>query len=152
MERARNALDAQLWARANTPIGTLFMVDPGFGYMWRDKSHRPSFGTVREWLLISIMYNSRASLLEEGMRRYEALGLQRPDYVFNPTERSMPRLLDRLIGDAVRAFSALKHEDFERLAGIYGINHVVFDRARLSGQAPLPVVYQNAQFVIGRIR
>lgn len=151
-ERARNSLDAQLWAKANTPVGTLFMVDPTLFYMWRDKSHRPSFGTVREWLLISILYNSRAGLLEEGMRRYEALGVPRPYYVLNPTDRSMSRMLDRIGGDAGQRFLALQRIDFERLADTYGIRYVVFDRSKLKNPPPLKVVHENADFVIGSIR
>jgi hypothetical protein len=150
--RAQNALTAQLWARENTAVGSLFMVDPSLGYMWRDKSHRPSFGTVREWLLISIMYNSRAELLEEGMRRYEALGVPRPTWLLTSTERFMPTLLARLQGDAEKAFDRLGKGGFERLAASYGIAYVVFDRRRMKGELPLPVVYENADFAIVGIR
>jgi hypothetical protein len=150
--RAQNALSAQLWARQNTAVGSLFMVDPSLGYMWRDKSHRPSFGTVREWLLVSIMYNSRAELLEEGMRRYEALGVPRPTWLLNSKESFMPSLLGRLQGDAEKAFDKLGKGGFERLSASYGLAYVVFDRRRVKGELPLPVVYENPDFAIARIR
>jgi hypothetical protein len=150
--RAQNALSAQLWARDNTAVASLFMVDPSLGYMWRDKSQRPSFGTVREWLLISIMYNSRAELLEEGLRRYEALGVPRPDHLLHSPERFMPNLLGRLQGDAEKAFDRLGRAGFERLAASYGIEYVVFDRRRVKGELPLTIIYENADFAIGRIR
>lgn len=152
IDRGRNALEAQLWAKNNTAEGSLFMVDPSLSYMWRDKSQRPSFGTVREWLMISIMYNSRAELLDEGMRRYEALGVPRPTYLLTTTERFMPNLLARLQGDAEKAFDRLGKGGFERLSTTYGIAYVVFDRRRAKGELPLPVVYENADFAIGWIR
>ena len=150
-QKGQSALEAQLWARANTPVGSLFMVDPTLGYMWRDKSHRPSFGTVREWLLLSMMYNSRRTVLDEGIRRYNALGVPFPDYIFKPAERSMPRMLSRIVQDASDRFSAFKTDDFRRLNRDFGVQYIVFQKTLLKGPVPIPVVHENAHFVIGKI-
>ncbi len=147
-ERAKDALDTQLWARENTDTGALFMIDPSLYYMWRDKSHRPSFGTPREWLSISIMYNSRQHLLEEGLKRYRALGLENPDYLYDAGNKRMKPLFTRLIEDAETAYYMLAEEDFKQLSETYGISYFVFRKERLTDGAPLTRVYQNAHFVI----
>ncbi len=148
LARAESALDAQLWARNHTAEGTLFMIAPALNYMWRDKSHRPSFGTPREWLLLSIMYNSRKDLFEEGLSRYRALGLPNPDYVFDPAITRMFPLIDRIVGEAEDRYHALALEDFVRLAQTYGIAFFVFQKGKLDGDPPLETVYQNDHFVI----
>ena len=76
-------LDAELWARENTPLGALFMVDPAMQDAWRGKSYRPSFGVAREWLFYSTLYNSNSAVLEEGMARYRALGLELPRPIYS---------------------------------------------------------------------
>jgi len=151
-QRGRDALAAQQWARENTPPGSLFMIDPGLGYMWRDKSHRPSFGTPREWLFISIMYNTRNALLQDGLQRYRALGLENPDYVYDPSFKRMFPLIDRIIGDAVDSFYGFAEQDFRRLTEEYGVDYFVFRPERLEGSAPLREVFRNDNFVIAASR
>lgn len=146
------ALDAQLWARAHTPEKSIFMVDPTFSYFWRDKSHRPSFGTPREWLLVSILYNSQETILEEGFRRYRALGLSNPDYIYDPENHRMAPLLDRITHDAAKRFYAMDRSDLERLAQAFGIRYFVFQAAWLKGDPPLPVVFRNNHFVIAAVQ
>lgn len=149
---ADSALDAQLWARTHTPEKSIFMVDPTFSYFWRDKSHRPSFGTPREWLLVSILYNSQEAILEEGFRRYRALGLPNPDYIYDPKNRRMAPLLDRITNDAEKRFYAMDRLDLERLAQAFGIRYFVFQASRLKGDPPLPVVFRNSHFVIAAVQ
>jgi hypothetical protein len=151
LQQATDALDAQIWARDHTPVGSLFMVDPALSYMWRDKSHRPSFGTPREWLLVSIMYNSRKELLDEGMRRYKALGLPAPDYIYDPANRRMGPLLARLADEASARYYAFSRIEIERLAGSYGIRYFVYQKTSLKAPPPLPVAYENAHFVISAL-
>ena len=142
------ALEAQLWAKSNTLSGSLFMIDPGLSYMWRDKSHRPSFGTVREWLLISIMYNSRRDLLTEGFKRYQALGLGSPDYIFDQKARRMQPLLRRITSEARERYYAMDRGAFERLARQYGIRYFVFDKSKIKKEPPLATVYENSHYLI----
>jgi hypothetical protein len=150
LEKARDYLGAQMWARSNTPVGTLFMVDPGMGYMWRDKSHRPSFGTPREWLMLSIMYNSRKELFDEGMKRYMALGLPFPEYLRDPTNRRTGPLLTRIATDASNAYNAKDVEALARLASQFGIDYFVFDRSRANALPGLTVVFENAHLAIAQ--
>lgn len=148
LARANSALDAQLWARLHTPERSIFMVDPALDYFWRDKSHRPSFGTPREWLLMSVIYNSQRNLLEEGMKRYRALGLPDPDYIYDPSNSRLGPLLNRITNDASRQFYALDKSGLERLAKTYNIRYFVFMTTGLKGDPPLPVVFRNSHFVI----
>jgi hypothetical protein len=148
--RGENALAAQLWARKNTPEASLFMIDPGLYYMWRDKSHRPSFGTPSEWLFISLMYNTQADIFEEGLRRYNALGLETPSYVYNPPSRRMVPQLERLVGDAVESYYALSATALRQLADEFGIDYFVFRTEMVPDGAPLGEVYRNAHFVIAQ--
>lgn len=148
--RAEHGKAAQLWAKGNTPAGALFMVDPASSYFWRDLSQRPSFGTAREWLLISIMYNSRRDLLDEGLRRYAALGLPFPDYIYDASHKRMGPLLNRIIEEPSQRYNALTHDGFRKLAADFGIRYFVFDAARLKGDPPVEVVFRNPGFIIGR--
>jgi hypothetical protein len=145
---ADSALDAQLWARSHTPQKSIFMVDPALDYFWRDKSHRPSFGTPREWLLMSVIYNSQRKLLEEGMNRYRALGLPDPDYIYDPSNRRLGPLLGRITNDASRQFYALDKSALERLAKTYNIRYFVYKATGLKGDPPLPIIFRNSHFVI----
>lgn len=149
---AFQALDAQLWARANTPMGSIFMVDPALDYFWRDKSHRPSFGTPREWLLISVLYNSRRSLLDEGLRRYEALGLRPPTFIHDPKQRRTDPMLARIVGEASDRFYAMSRTEIEKLSRTYDIRYFVYQKSKLKEATPLSPVYQNRHFLVTSAR
>jgi hypothetical protein len=149
---AVSMFEAQTWARKNTPEGTIFMVSPELSYSWRDKSHRPSFGTPREWLLISVMYDSRRALLDEGFRRYQSLGLAYPAYLHDPSQRRADPMLQRLYGDATRRFYGMSRAELESLARSYNIGYFVYVKSKLKGDAPLPIVFQNDEFVITAAR
>lgn len=148
LRRASDYLNAQLWAREHTPVGALFMVDPGMGYMWRDKSHRPSFGTPREWLMISIMYNSRKELHDEGIQRYMALGLPFPEFLRDPANRRTLPLMIRIASDTSKAYNALDVAALAGLATRFGIDFFVFHKTGPKVHADLTVVFENAHLVI----
>ncbi len=148
LRRAGDFLNAQMWARTHTPIGALFMVDPAMGYMWRDKSHRPSFGTPREWLMLSIMYNSRKELLDEGIKRYMALGLPFPEYLRDPANKRTLPLVTRITADASRAYNALDVTALAGLAASFGIDYFVFDKTDPKMHTGLTVVFENEHLVI----
>lgn len=145
---AHAALDAQLWIRNNTPPGSLLMVDPSLSYFGRDKSQRPSFGTPREWLLISILYDTRKDLLDEGLRRYRALGLADPDYIYDPANRRMAPMLSRIYDDASRRYYAMNAAELDRLTQAYHIRYFIYRTATLKADPPLPVVYRNKYFLV----
>jgi hypothetical protein len=144
-------LDAELWSRDNTPPGSLFVPDPGMTDAWRGKSYRPSFGTAREWLLYSVLYNSSSAVLEEGLARYRALGLEAPPpYIFDKSERRMIPLFNRMTRSAQERYYAMDKADFVRFAENYGIRYFVFQRKSLVKPVPLDIVFENSFYLIGK--
>jgi hypothetical protein len=145
-------LGAQMWARENTPAGALFMVDPGLQELWRSKSYRPSFGTVREWLFTSVLYNSNADVLEEGMARYRALGLEAPPpIIFDKSERRMLPLYAGIVEPAQRNYYSMTEVQFRRLADDYGIKYFVFQKKKIRDPIPLETVYENSNYSIAKV-
>ncbi|MBI5320789.1 hypothetical protein [Bradyrhizobium sp.] len=144
-------LDAELWARNNTPSGSLFMPDPSMQEAWRGKSHRPSFGVAREWLLYSTLYNSNTADLENGLSRYRALGLEAPPpYIFDKSERRMSPLLDRITRFAQQRYYTMDKADFVRLANTYAIRYFVLQRKNLVQPVSLEIVFENSHYLIAK--
>ena len=140
-------LDAELWAKGNTPAGSLFMVDPIYTYIWRDKSHRPSFGTVREWVHTCCLYNSRREVLEEGMKRLRELNVDVTKYIFDEkANRALP-VQRAILAEVRKQYYQWNHDDFRRIANKYGIRYFVFDKANTKSP-PLPLIYENAHIAI----
>ena len=144
-------LEAEIWARDNTPPGTLFMPDPGMEDAWRGKSERPSFGVAREWLFYSVVYDTSSTMLEEGMARYRALGLEAPPpYIFDKSERRMLPLFNRITRSAQERYYAMDRPDFARLAKTYDIRYFVLQRKNLVKPIPLDVVFENSHYLIAQ--
>jgi hypothetical protein len=144
-------LDAELWARDNTAPGTLFMPDPVMEEAWRAKSLRPSFGIVREWLFYSTLYNTNSTFLEEGMARYRALGLESPPpYIFDPGERRMAPLFNRIMQSARDRYYALDRVGFAGLTKTYGIRYFVFQKKNLLSPIPLEIAFENSHYIVAK--
>ena len=60
-------------------------------------------------------------------------------------------MLSRIVQDASDRFSAFKTDDFRRLNRDFGVQYIVFQKTLLKGPVPIPVVHENAHFVIGKI-
>lgn len=140
--------DVQLWARDNTPRGSLFMPDPTTYYGWRDFSRRPSFGNVREWVHTSWLYDSRVDVFEAGRARLAALGLAVEPYLDDPGGQG------KLTEDARRAYYALDDAGRRRLVERFAIDYFILDRRYFTGTSTLPVAYQNDRYLVleGRTR
>ena len=78
---AQAYMDAQKWARDNTPQHALFMPDPAHAYGWKDYSRRASYGNIRDWTHSVIAYRSDASKFTEGIRRARRLGVDPEIYL-----------------------------------------------------------------------
>lgn len=144
-------LEAELWARDNTSPGSLFMPDPGMEEAWRAKSLRPSFGVVREWIFYSTLYNSNSALLEDGMARYRALGLEAPPpYIFDKSERRMIPLFNRITRSAQQRYYAMEKADYTRFARSHDIKYFVLQRKNLVKPIPLDIVFENSHYLIAQ--
>ncbi len=147
---ARSYIEAQVWAREHTPRDALFMVDPTIYYGWRDYSLRSSFGSVREWLYSSWLYNSDYRLCQEGLARLGEFRLEASAYF----HRSPPFAgFEELTREVRRRYYAASDEWRLALARRYGINFFVFQKRPAYRGLPrtaLPVAFQNANFLILR--
>lgn len=149
-EKAYAYLAAQQWANANTPSGTLFMVDPSIPYGWRDISLRPSFGTVREWLMISILYNSRSTLLEEGIARFRALGADPLPIVLDPQATRTLVTMGKLNDIVLSSYYSMDPQLFYQLRTRFNIEYFVFEKPKITTALPLRVAFENQHYVIAK--
>jgi hypothetical protein len=147
LKRATDYLDAQRWANARTPTGTLFMPDPAHAYGWREFSLRPSFGNLREWLYAGWVYNPKLGTFKEGLKRVRALGLEPTDYLHFAAERPWQAGV-RLEQDVQRKYYRLTADEFMRIARDFGVRYFVFDKRYVASPLPLPVAYENSSFII----
>lgn len=146
-QEAGRMLETQLWARANTPPDSVFMVDPTISYGWRQYSQRPSFGTVREWLYSGWLYNTDPKVMAEGLRRAALLGLDVPTYT-EIAKTDFTRAYTLLVTDATRLFGEKDAATLTSLARENGIAFFVYDRRKVERLPALPVVFENDQYVI----
>ena len=138
-------LNAQLWAKQNTPAVSLFLVDPTIYYGWRDFSERSSFGNMREWLHTSWLYDSKRENYEEGLRRASEFGYSPPDFLHESPPLKGFDKIDALVG---ACFYSSDADWFTALAKKYSINYIVMKKDRVKARLFLPVVYENEFFVI----
>ena len=146
-EPAEAYLAAQLWARDNTPNGSLFMVEPVQAYAWRQYSERPSFGTVRSWLYSGWIYDTDPAIMREGLRRAALLGIG-PDDFIDPEGKSVGIAFAALLKKADGFYNTMDAEALHRFAVDNQIAYFVFDKTKRGDFAGLDVVYDNARFVI----
>ncbi|AOB24873.1 hypothetical protein [Bordetella bronchiseptica] len=133
---------AQIWARDHTSASALFFVDPTLYYGWRDYSRRASFGNLREWLHTSWLYDTRASLYEEGLRRFNLFGLNIASYLSGPPAERWGALHDEFI-----KVSRAKDDAWRlKVAREYGIDYFVLPNGFQN--VGFPVVFRNANFTI----
>ncbi len=143
-------LDAQRWARSNTPEKSLFMVDPTISYGWRDFSERSSFGNVREWLHTSWLYDSHTDRYRTGLQRFAEFGIELDPYL----ELSVTHLqgYGKLNADIGKRFYELDDEWFLAILQRYSVSHVVMRKDSLVRNYSFDKVFENQHFVIFELR
>jgi hypothetical protein len=148
--QCRDYLDAQLWARANTPPNTLFLVDPTIYYGWRDYSERCSFGNLREWLY-SWHYAMDYPKFREGVKRLAAFGIRLDDFL---PARPGPADLDRCDAALRDAYYQSDPAWFAEMARRYGVQYFVMRKEPLGRVRSeelarrLGVAYENRHFLV----
>ena len=138
-------LEAQVWAKENTPITSLFMVDPTIHYGWRDFSQRSSFGNLREWLHTSWLYDSREANHEEGIQRVVKFGISIEDFLNQSPPNSGFEKLNKEIREQFYSFEV---DWFRQMAVQYDINYLVMEKSNMRSRLPLPVKHENEFFVV----
>ena len=151
---ARSYLEAQLWAKSSTDPKAVFMPDPGmpvYGRAWSEYSRRASFGTVRDWLHVPIVYHADLNAFKEGVRRLSLLGIDPYQYkqsaFSSPDKKPMVELL-KTIDDARAAYYSMSPEQLIDLANKEGISFLIFTKNYVTPPPNLVSVYENNHFVI----
>lgn len=148
---AQAYLEAQTWARENTPQHALFMIDPARSYGWKDCSRRASYGNFRDWMHSVICYRADASKLAEGLRRARRLGVDPESYLARAvaTAELFPGCAEyrKMSQDIRSAYYQLRGVDLLDLARDEGIDYFVFE-LKYAKLLPLKPVYQNTHFSI----
>ena len=148
---AQTYLDAQKWARDNTPQHALFMPDPAHTYGWKDYSRRASYGNIRDWTHSVIVYRSDALKFKEGIRRARRLGVDPELYLAraDATGKLSPGSVEyaKMYQDIRSAYYQMSGVDLLNLARDEGINYFVFE-LKYTNLLKLKPVYQNAGFAI----
>jgi hypothetical protein len=138
-------LNAQLWAKQNTPPAALFLVDPTIYYGWRDFSQRSSFGNMREWLHTSWLYDPKKVNYDEGLRRAAEFGFYPPNYLSESPPLNGFVKIDKVVGEHFYSYDA---DRFREIAKKYSLDYIVMKKDRLKVRVLLPVAYENEFFVI----
>lgn len=139
-------LDAQRWARTNSPEQAIFLVDPSIYYGWRDYSQRSSFGNLREWLHTSWLYDSRADRYQEGLQRFGEFGIPLDPYLALPVSHLLGS--QKLTADIQRRFYEVDEKWFLAIRERYRVSHVVMRKDSLVRDYPFAKVFENGHFVI----
>lgn len=149
LERGKDYLETQLWAKNYTPHTALFMVDPIIHYGWRDFSQRSSFGNSREWVHVSWLYDSDERVFREGMNRFSLFKLPIENYLvgFFPAIKGHTKLSR----DVENAFYSFDEKWFEDIQRIYGIHYIVMQREKIKKQYEFPKVFENKHFVVFKL-
>jgi hypothetical protein len=148
---AQAYLDAQKWARDNTPQNAVFMPDPAQTYGWKDYSRRASYGNIRDWTHSVIVYRSDALKFAEGIRRARRMGVDPELYLARAvaTAKLSPVSPEyqKMYRDIRSAYYKMSGTDLLNLAHDEGINYFVF-QLKYANLLQLKSVYQNAHFAI----
>lgn len=144
---ARALLDAQLWARDNTPPMALFLVEPYRATGWQTYSLRSSFGNLHSWGFVGIGYRPNMNRYREGRERAAAFGinweLQFPDGIARGT------LAGNILKKQLRKkLYGMTDAELIKLAERFNIDYIVFNKKYASNQHNIPIVYENSQFII----
>lgn len=145
LQRAQAFLEVQQWASANTPPDALFMIDPAYAYGWREISERPSFGTLREWLYSGWIYDTKAPVFDEGLKRAKWLGLDLGRYL---GRSDVAVAYGEMWQQARNNYDSMDAGRLKEGAATFGISYFVFDRRNAPTLPNLPVVFENERYAV----
>lgn len=142
----KSYLDAQLWARNNTPEQSLFMVDPTIYYGWRDFSERSSFGNLREWLHTSWLYDSRIDRYRAGLQRFGEFGIPLAPYLDLPVAHLAG--YNKLHADIRKRFYEMDEGLFSSMRQRYSVSYVVMQKDQMVQSYSFNKIFENQHYVV----
>jgi hypothetical protein len=145
-------LDAQIWAKNNTPKDSLFMPDPSHTYGWRDFSERSSFGNIREWTYTIIGYNSDYEILKKGLQRLKEFGIEVDKISEEDLKKDKSLLRGTKLTEEIRqAYYTMSDLRLKELCAKYQIDYVVFDKQFMKKErdrALFSPAFENKHYLI----
>jgi hypothetical protein len=139
-------IDTATWARANTTQDAIFLLpfdDYGFG--WRLFSERASAGKPREWLHYAFLYSRDQTVMAEGTRRAELLGIDVDDWLHDHPELGAGGLL---VNELHERFNRLNDRSVVQLGDQLDADYYVFDRTHFRDSSCFEIVHENQNFQI----
>jgi hypothetical protein len=149
LQRAEAFLQVQEWARGGTSANALFMIDPTVAYGWREMSERPSFGTMREWLYSGWIYDTKALVFDEGLRRAKWLGIDIDNYVHRT---DVATAYSEMMQQAKDDYNKMDVQRLRQAATMFGISYFVFDRRSATTLPDLPIAFENDRYAVLAIK
>lgn len=149
--RASAFLEAQIWARENTPSDALFVGDLSRSNGWREYSARPYFGSIHGLAHYATLYDSSSQLFSKGIERLklfdiDLFALDREAVKNFPNGRYGFR---KLIPLSETKFKAVSRDQLDLLYKRYGVDYLVVSIDKLPpGAAGLDIAYQNEAYQI----
>lgn len=143
---ATDLIDTASWARGNTAKDAIFMLpfdDYGFG--WTMFSERSSAGKPREWLHYAFLYSRSQTVMDEGTRRAELLGIDVDVWL-----RDHPQLGVgvALVNELTERFNRLTDRSIARLGDQLDVDYYIFDRSVSRDLGCFKIVHENQSFEI----
>ena len=120
---------ARVGRRADTAQDATFLLpfdDDGFG--WRLFSERPSAGKPREWLHYAFLYSRDQTVLAEGTRRAELLGIDVDDWLHEHPELGAGLACSST--SSIAQFNQLNDHSVVQLGDQLDVDYYVFDRTQ----------------------
>lgn len=142
---SKDFFNAQQWAKTNTPVDSLFMVDPSHYYGWRDFSERSSFGNLREWLWFPVAYIVNVEILNEGIKRAKEFNIDPLNNNFDNDFNKFNQSIVQQLRYNVYSYST---EQWRLLSKKYDIDYIILFRKRLRKSITLPIIYENTHFIL----
>jgi|GEM_PF-5181099 len=139
-------LETATWARGNTAQDAIFLLPPddsGFG--WRLFSERASAGKPREWLHYAFLYSRDQTILAEGTRRAELLGIDVDAWFHDHPQLDVG---GQLANELTERFNQLNDREVVQLGEQLDVNYYIFDRAHQRDSSCFKTVHENKNFQI----
>jgi len=150
IELATSYMDAQLWAKANTPFNALFVVDPSHAYAWRDFSARSSYGTFRDWGFVGLAYDANLARYVEGKRRSLLFGVNIDAISQEEINNSIGPMFGKYKKIIRSVYYSMTASDLKEFARQEGVDFFVFNKKyqRKDIVGNLHPVYSNKHYMI----
>ncbi len=132
---------AQLWARDNTNVDSLFMSDPAFSSGWEGYSQRSHFGGTFQWLYSALANTSSQKAFEDGKSILRDLEIDVDQYLKENTMGFMNTRLSQMYNsfdDSKRNFLKQK----------YGIDYFIYLKPFKNFKTSFPIAFENDSLVI----